>query len=78
MVKGDTTTDESPPPPPPLQQPKALGVIEREVEESMTKTLKEKARLLVAKLKTDPLIRWNDRGEFVYDGILIARRRRIL
>lgn len=42
--------------------------IEREIVDSVPKTLKAKAGRLIAKMKSDPLCRWNDRGEFVYDG----------
>ncbi len=52
--------------------PSASEAIEREIVASMPKTLKEKTRLLIEKMKADPLSRWNDRGEFVYDGKAIA------
>lgn len=67
MVNAGGGGKEIPPAAAPLSE-----AVEREIVASMPKTLKGKAGLLIEKMKADPLCRWNDRGEFVYDGKTIA------
>ena len=40
--------------------------IEQEILESVPKTMKKKAQLLVSKIKMNPDMKWNERGELVY------------
>lgn len=70
-VRVSVVPTEGPPPQPTGGQAPLQG-IEREIVESVPKTLRGKALLLIEKMKTDPLCRWNDRGEFVYAGRPIA------
>jgi hypothetical protein len=42
--------------------------IEEEILESVPKTMKTKAELLVRKMKEDPSIAWSEKGELKYKG----------
>ena len=57
-----------PPPPPPTQKTDA---VEEDVMISVPANLKKRAARILQRLKADPEVRWNDRGEFEYRGRLI-------
>lgn len=40
--------------------------IEREIVESVPKTMSKKARLLIDRIKSNPVMKWNDKGELIY------------
>ena len=57
------------------QQHAANSVIEEEIVDSAPKLVKNKARLLMRRLKADPNVAWNDKGELIYKGQLLAETR---
>ena len=60
--------DRQPSPPPPTQKTDA---VEEDVMISVPANLKKRAARILQRLKADPEVRWNDRGEFEYRGRLI-------
>ena len=50
------------------QNPSKPDAIEDEVIRSVPKTMRNKAGLLLQKIKSKPDMKWNDRGELVYKG----------
>lgn len=50
----------------PREEQKEPDTIEREVLESIPKTLKKKGQLLIDRVKNTPHLGWNDKGELVY------------
>jgi hypothetical protein len=46
--------------------------IEEDILESVPKTMKTKAELLVRKMKADPNIAWSEKGELKYKGETIG------
>ena len=51
--------------------PAVSSLLESEIVESAPKTMKKRVRLVLEKLKADPTTQWNERGEFVYNGVPI-------
>ena len=51
--------------------PAVSGLLESDIVESAPKTMKQRVRLLLEKLKADPTTPWKERGEFVYNGVPI-------
>ena len=51
--------------------PAVSSLLESEIVESAPKTMKKRVRLLLEKLKADSTTQWNERGEFVYNGVPI-------
>jgi hypothetical protein len=47
---------------------KQSSAIEEEILESVPKTMKTKAEILVRKMKADPNIAWSEKGELKYKG----------
>ena len=47
--------------------------VERDVLSSVPKSLRNKAERLLARLKSNPEVKWNELGELEYDGKLIKR-----
>ena len=56
-------------PPPPLTQ--ETDAVEQDVMISVPANLKKRAARILQRLKADPEVKWNDRGEFEYRGRLI-------
>ena len=54
--------------PPPVTETETKDAIEEEILQSVPKTMKTKAELLVRKMKADPKIAWSDKGELTYKG----------
>ena len=52
--------------PPALIETETKDPIEEEILESVPKTMKTKAELLVRKMKADPSIAWSEKGELKY------------
>ena len=52
--------------PPAVIETETKDVIEEEILESVPKTMKTKAELLVCKMKADPSIAWSEKGELKY------------
>ena len=46
--------------------------VEKDVLRTIPKTMKRKAEALMERIKDDPDVSWNSRGEFVYKGRVIA------
>ena len=61
----DRPKQELAPPAPPAKD------IESEVFLTVPKTLKRKAEALIHRLKNDPTINWNERGELIYQGRIV-------
>ena len=51
--------------------PKEQDRVEQDVIASVPKTLKSKAERLIQRLKSDPDVKWNERGELEFQGRLI-------
>ena len=54
--------------PPAVIETETKDAIEEEILESVPKTMKTKAELLVRKMKADPSIAWSEKGELKYKG----------
>jgi hypothetical protein len=54
--------------PPAVIETETKDAIEEEILESVPKTMKTKAELLVRKMKADPNIAWSEKGELKYKG----------
>ena len=54
--------------PPAVIETETKDAIEEEILESVPKTMKTKAELLVRKLKADPNVAWSEKGELKYKG----------
>ena len=54
--------------PPAVIETQTKDAIEEEILESVPKTMKTKAELLVRKMKADPNIAWSEKGELKYKG----------
>ena len=54
--------------PPAVIETETKNAIEEEILESVPKTMKTKAELLVWKMKEDPNIAWSEKGELKYKG----------
>ena len=54
--------------PPAVIETETKDAIEEEILESVPKTMKIKAELLVRKMKADPNIAWSEKGELKYKG----------
>ena len=54
--------------PPAVIETETKDAIEEEILESVPKTMKTKAELLVRKMKADPWIAWSEKGELKYKG----------
>ena len=54
--------------PPAVIETETKDAIEEEILESVPKTMKTKAELLVRKMKADPSISWSEKGELKYKG----------
>ena len=54
--------------PPAVIETETKDAIEEEILESVPKTMKTKAELLVRKMKADPNIAWSEKGELQYKG----------
>ena len=54
--------------PPAVIETEIEDAIEEEILESVPKTMKTKAELLVRKMKADPNIAWSEKGELKYKG----------
>ena len=54
--------------PPAVIETKTKDAIEEEILESVLKTMKTKAELLIRKMKADPNIAWSEKGELKYKG----------
>ena len=61
----DRPKQELAPPPPPAKD------LESEVFLTVPKALKRKAEALIHRLKKDPTISWNERGELIYQGRIV-------
>jgi len=60
--------------PPAVIETETKDAIEEEILQSVPKTMKTKAELLVRKMKADPNIAWSDKGELTYRGETVRRR----
>ena len=49
-----------------------MDSIEQEVLNSVSKTMKKKAQLLVNHIKNSPAMRWTDKGELVYKDQVLS------
>ena len=58
---------------PTVEQVQENDEVEEEVIETAPKMLQNKAKLLMKRLKKDPNISWNNRGELVYKGEVVSR-----
>ena len=56
----------------PSVQTKSAFDVEKDVMRTIPKTMKRKAEALMERIKEDPDVSWNSRGEFVYKGRVIA------
>jgi hypothetical protein len=54
--------------PPAVIETETKDAIEEEILESVPKTMKTKAELMVRKMKADPNIAWSEKGELKYKG----------
>ena len=68
LTPPEQSTLDQDPPPPPTQKTDA---VEEDVMISVPANLKKRAARILQRLKADPEVRWNDRGEFEYRGRLI-------
>ena len=59
--------------PPAVIEAETKDAIEEEILESVPKTMKTKAELLVRKMKADPNIAWSEKGELKYKGETVRR-----
>ena len=57
---------------PSVVQTKPTFDVEKDVMRTIPKTMKRKAEALMERIKDDPDVSWNSRGEFVYRGTVIA------
>ena len=57
---------------PSLVQTKSAFDVEKDVMRTIPKTMKRKAEVLMERIRDDPDVSWNSRGEFVYKGRAIV------
>ena len=50
----------------------AASGLEFDIADSVPKSMKTKALRLVDRLRNDPAIQWNDRGELIHEGVAVA------
>ena len=56
---------------PSTPKPKDIKDIEREVLMTIPKPLKRKAEALIYRVNEDPSVKWNERGELIYQGHIV-------